>query len=296
MIDLIGYDASIVRTLPESSQRQIEWLAEGYLLSTFMLTAPIAYAVWLIQHSVLAALLSAAFAWCLILAVLRLLIAGGGAAPHMNDNEVREHSPSLIPLLLWFALAILFAQVAQLPVFQRELNASVDAHRTELMAQHDAARDQLGTEIHPEYGDEIASCEFVMFRMQQLWQQPGRTLVLTAAYVMLVLAPFVFAFLFARQALREYDFGRVAGLRRAIVLDTHRAEAERQRLLRLFSSDVARPHYVDAPFNRRVRTPLLMPLTIAIHGAIHGATQGATQGATLDANSAPNARGSRKPR
>jgi len=211
----------------------------------------------------LAALLSAAFAWCLILAVLRLLAAGGGAAPHMSDSEVRAHSPSLIPLLLWFALAVLFAQIAQLPVFQSELNASVGAHRIELMAQHDAARDLLGTEIHPEYGDEIARCEFLMFRMQQLWQRPGRTLVLTAAYVALVLSPFVFAFLFARESLREYDLARVTDLRRAIVRDTQRTEVERQRLLRQFSSEVAAPHHVDAPFNRQVRTPLLMPLTLA---------------------------------
>jgi hypothetical protein len=267
LIDLFGYDFHIVRMLPESSQRQIEWLAEGYLLSTFMLTAPIAYAVWLIQHSLLAAVLSAMFSWCLILAVLRLLAAGGGPAPHMNDSEVRAHSPSLIPLFLWFALAMLFAQIAQLPVFQRELNLSVSTHRSELMAQHDAARNLLGTEIHPEYGEEIARCEFLMFRIQQLWQRPGRTLVLTAAYVAMVLSPFVFAFLFARQALREYYCARVTNMRRAIVRDTQQAEVERQRLLRRLSSEVAMSHYVDAPFNRQVRTPLLMPLTLATHGA-----------------------------
>lgn len=261
LIDVIGYDSRIASTLPESSRRQIEWLAEGYLLSAFMLSAPIAYALWLIQHSVLMALLSAAFAWCLILSVLRLLNSGGGSAPHMSDNEIRAHSPSLTPLLMWFALAILFAQIAQLPVFQRELNMSVDAHRVELMTQHNAARDLLGTEIHPEYGDEIARCEFLMYRMQQLWQRPGRTLLLTAAYVALVLSPFLFAFLFARESLRKYDWARVEDLQRAIVRETRKAEVERQRHLRNFTDATMRPHYADGPFNRRVGTPLSMPLT-----------------------------------
>ena len=269
-IDLVGYDARIAGTLPESSQRQIEWLAEGYLLSAFMLTAPIGYAVWLIQHSLLTALLSAAFAWCLILAVLRLLTSGGGAAPHMSDSEVRAYSPTLIPLLLWFVLAVLFAQIAQLPVFQRELNVSVSTHRAELMEKHNAARDLLGAEIHPEYGDDIARCEFLMFRMQQLWQRPGRTLMLTAAYVMLAISPFVFAFLFAREALREYHWTKVAEIRHAIARETQRAEKERQRLLRPFSSEVATPHYVDAPFNRRVRTPLLMPMTRMVNSTTGG--------------------------
>ncbi len=259
-IELIGYDPRIARLLPESSQRQIEWLAEGYLLSAFMLTAPIAYAVWVIQHSVLAALLCAAFAWCLILVVLRLLTAGGGVAPHMDDNEVRTHSPSLIPMLLWFALAALFAQIAQLPVFRDELNVAVNAHRTELMVRHDAARDLLGTEIHPEYGDEIARCEFLMFRIQNLWKRPGRTLALTAIYVALVISPFVFAFLFASRALREYNFARAADMRRAILHETQRADAERQRLLLRFNATATTRHYADAPFNRRVRTPLLMSL------------------------------------
>jgi hypothetical protein len=268
-IDLVGYDARVAGTLPEPSRRQIEWLAEGFLLSAFMLTAPVGYAVWLIQHSLLAALFSAAFAWCVILAVLRLLTSGGGAAPHMNDSEVRAHSRTLIPMLLWFLLAVIFAQIAQLPVFQRELDISVSAHRVELMAKHNAARDLLGTEIHPEYGDDIARCEFLMFRMQQLWQRPGRTLVLTAAYVALAISPFVFAFLFARDTLREYHWITVAEIRRAIVGETQRAEGERQRLLRRFSSEVATPHYVDAPFNRRVRTPLLMP-TPAANGTTGG--------------------------
>ena len=262
LIDLIGYDGRIASALSEPSRRKLEWLAEGYLLSAFMLSAPIAYAVWLIQHSLLAALLSAAFAWCLILSVLRLLAAGGGAAPHMDESEVRTHSPTLIPMLLWFALAVIFAQVAQLPVFQRELDVTVNTHRIELMAKHDAARDLLGAEVHPEYGEEIARCEFVMFRMQQLWQRPGRTMLLTAAYVALVLAPFVFAFLFARQALREYDSARLADLRRAIVRETKRAEMSRKELLSRFKDCEARSHYVDAPFNRQVRTPLLMPLLV----------------------------------
>ena len=265
-IELIGYEARIVHRLPESSRRQIEWLAEGYLLSAFMLSAPVAYAVWLIQHSLLAAIVSASFVWCLVMLVLRLLAAGGGAAPHMDDGEVRAHSPSVIPMLSWFALGILFAQIAQLPVFQSELDSSVSAHRIELLARHDAARHRVGTEINVEYGDEIAHCEFLMFRMQQLWQRPGRTLLMTAAYVVLVVSPFIFAFLFARESLREYGCARVADMRRAILRATHLAEAERHRLLSRFSNEIAMPHFVDAPFNRRVRTPLLKRPTLAAGG------------------------------
>src|SRR5215510_3755486 len=252
--------------LPESSRRQIEWLAEGYLLSAFMLSAPIAYAVWLIQHSLLAAIVSASFVWCLVVLVLRLLTAGGGAAPHLDDGDVRAHSPSVIPMLSWFVLGIVFAQIAQLPVFQSELDSSVSAHRVELMAQHDAARQRVGTEINVDYGDEIARCEFLMFRMQQLWQRPGRTLLMTATYVVLVVSPFIFAFLFARESLREYGCARVADMRRAILRSTHLAEAERHRLLSRFSNEIAMPHFVDAPFNRRVRTPLLMPPALAVRG------------------------------
>lgn len=259
-IALVGFDPGIAVSLPEPLRRKIEWLSEGYLLSVFMLAAPICYTVWLIEHSLLAMLLCSSFALVLMLTVLRLLNSGGGIAPHMTDGDVRAYSPTLVPLLVWFVLALLFAQIAQLPVFQRELDASVRAHRTELMKEHDAARRQVGAEIHPEYGADIERCEFLMFRMQQLWSRPGRTLALTAAYVAMVTAPFVFGFLFAGEALRAYSTRKVVAMRQTVLREAQDAEAERRRLLRQFTDEAAPPLYADAPFNRRVRAPLLMSI------------------------------------
>jgi hypothetical protein len=257
---LLGYDHSVLARLPIQHARQIARVAEAWLLSCALLASPLAYAVWLVEHSLSLAVLCGVGTFLLVLNMLRLVAAGGGAAPHFSRSQVEAYRPALGPTVLVGVLALLFAQPAQLPLWSQTLAEPVAAHRQTMIEQHERSLSALHLADDGNYQRELARCEFLVLRLTLLWQQPARAVRLTAIYLLLVLLPALGARMFALDSLRAYERARWERGRRGIVREAHAAQREVDALLSKFASFTPKPpHYADVPFNSRVLSPLLLP-------------------------------------
>jgi hypothetical protein len=257
---LVGYDSALLAQLPEASQRHIARVAEAWLLSCALLASPVAYAVWMIEHTLWLSLLLGAFTFAMVLNLVRLTSAGGGAAGHASEEVVREYRPALGASLVIGMLALLFAQPAQLPLWKAELDAPVAAQRAALIAQHEQGLHNLGIADDGDYGRQLARCDFLVLRLEAMWRSPTRALQLTGLYVLMVLVPAVWARIVALSALREYAHLRWKRDRRAIVRETRASECVAEAELARFPSYVPRQKsFADAPFNTRVASALLLP-------------------------------------
>jgi hypothetical protein len=257
---LVGYDSALMARLPESSQRHIARVAEAWLLSCALLASPVAYAAWLIEHQLWLALLLGAFTFVMVLNLVRLSSAGGGAATHASGEEVSDYRPALGASLVIGLLALLFAQPAQLPLWKAELDGPVQAQRALLIAQHEQALDNLGLGNAGEYRMKIARCDFLVLRLQHMWRSPTRALQLTGLYILAVLVPAVWARIVALGALREYARARWQRDRRSIVRDTRATARRVEAELTRFPSYVPSPAaFADPPFDTRVASALLLP-------------------------------------
>lgn len=258
---LLGYEAELMAALPDGEQRQIERVCEAWLLSSVLLTAPLAYAAWLVEHSLLLSLVLAAGALFVVMNMLRLSIAGGGVAAGATQQEVARYRPALGATAVIGVLALLFAQPAQLPLWKGELDATVAAHRQALIAQHARALSALGQSQGDRYSEQLTRCDFVVLRLTTLWKTaPTRGLQLTAFYVLLVLLPTLWARFVALGALQAFALARWRRDRGLIVARYRESERVRDALLARFSSYSARDSaFADPPFETRVASALLLP-------------------------------------
>jgi hypothetical protein len=206
-----------------------------------------------------------AFTFVMVLNLVRLASAGGGAATHLDEDAVRAYRPALGPSAVVGLLALLFAQPAQLPLWSAELAAPIAAERTRLAAQHEAALASLGVADGGVYAAELARCDFLVLRLTTMWRRaPTRALQLTGLYMLAVLLPALWARVVARASLREYALARWRRDRRGIVRATSAAEHEADALLRAYPSYAPSvPAFADPPFNTRVASPLLLPTRTA---------------------------------
>jgi hypothetical protein len=200
--NLLGYDSVILHRLDPAQQAAIAWLAAGWLLSCALLAAPLVYVARLITHELILALGVGAASVALLLALLRLLVAGG-SAPRSAVQSARG------PALLMGLLGVLFAQPAQLPLLRDELTAPVALRRATLLAQHRAsastAEPAQAQASAAAYRKQLAHCEFVVLRLQHVWSEPARALRYTLLYCCLVLLPSWLARSSAYEALRRYQ-------------------------------------------------------------------------------------------
>jgi hypothetical protein len=270
---LLGYDEALLAQLGEDEQKQIERVAEAWLLSSVVLAVPIGYAVWLIEHSLLLAVLLGAGMLFVVLNMLRLSSAGGGVAPSKPLSEVHGYRPALGTTGVIGMLALLFAQPAQLPLWRTELDPIVAEQRERLAAEHErtplsprervSERDAAGPlrAAPPDsYRESLARCDFIVLRLTTIWRQPTRALQLTSFYVLLVLLPTLWARFVALDALRAYALARWRSERAAITEAHAASERERTTLLATFTSFAPSPSsFADPPFETRVASPLLLP-------------------------------------
>jgi hypothetical protein len=257
---LFGYESQLMATLPEGEQRQIERVCEAWLLSSVVLTCPLAYAAWLVEHSLLLSLLLGAGALFVVMNMLRLSIAGGGVPAGAQREQAERYRPALGATVVIGVLALLFAQPAQLPLWKSELDATVAAHREALIAQHDQALGEArGDARGDSYRSELTRCEFVVLRLTTIWKTaPTRSLQLTAFYVLLVLLPTLWARFVALEALQAFALARWRRDRGLIVARYRESDQVRDALLGRFPSYRARASaFADPPFETRVASPLL---------------------------------------
>lgn len=255
---LVGYDATLLARLPEHSQRHIARVAEAWLLSCALLASPVAYAAWLIEHTLWLALLLGSFTFAMVLNLVRLTSAGGGAATHATEAQVRRYRPALGASVVIGMLALLFAQPAQLPLWKAQLDAPVAVERELLIRQHDQALSALGMAQDHDYRRSLARCDFLVLRLKHMWRSPTRALQLTGLYVIAVLLPAVWARIVALSSLREYALLRWRRDRRGIVRAAQATTRAVEAQLAQYPGYAPKPAlFADPPFNTRVASPLL---------------------------------------
>ena len=257
---LLGYDEALLAQLGEGEQKQIERVAEAWLLSSVLLAVPIGYAVWLIEHSLALAVLLGAGMLFVVLNMLRLSSAGGGVAPGKPLSDVQTYRPALGTTLVIGMLALMFAQPAQLPLWRTELDPIVAEQRERLAAEHERSSRSAAERDTDGYRESLARCDFIVLRLTTIWKQPTRALQLTSFYVLLVLLPTLWARFLALDALRAYALARWRSERTAITAAHAAHERLRSSLLGRFASFAPRPSaFLDPPFDTRVASALLTP-------------------------------------
>ena len=255
---LVGYERTLLARLPDWAQRQIARVAEAWLLSCLLLASPLAYALWLIEHRLWLALGMGAFTFIMVLNLVRLSSAGGGAATHLSEEDVRAYRPALGPGAVIALLALVCAQPAQLPLWKGQLEQAVAAERALLITQHEQALASLGLHDRDGYRDQLARCDFLVLRLKEMWRAPTRALQFTGLYLVLVLLPVLWARVVARTALREYALERWRRDRRAIVRADRATQREADAILARYPGFEPRPSpFADPPFNTRVAGALL---------------------------------------
>jgi hypothetical protein len=248
---VFGFDMQSVRRLTQVEREGLEWLAASYLLSACLVCAPFGYAAWLGTQSLAVSVLLAAAGGGLLLAVLRLSIAGSGSAPLARALTSRSYAG---PVLILALAAVLAAQPAQLLLRRQEAAGPVAARRQALIARHDASMREQGADFVEARGAELANryraqldrCEFVGLRLQRLWSEPARAIRDTLLYVGLVLVFGVCARVAAGSALGSYERRCAIVTQRLIALDTEAAHRAVHTLLSAYDT------YAPDPAGARV--------------------------------------------
>lgn len=223
---LLGYDATLLRQLTSDELKTLDRLVEAWLLSCLLFACPIAYALWLIEHSILLSGLGAFGTFALVFLLLRLSVAGGGAAPHLPRSELETWTPALGPTAVLFLLALLLSQPAQLPLWRTELAGAVDAHRRALVAAQHALGDEPLLQGASTRAAQHEQNEFLAVRLQAMWSTDApRALRFTFLYALLVMLPAAWARLFGLKALRAYERKRLAQMLKLIRRDERLTEA-----------------------------------------------------------------------
>lgn len=221
--ELFGYDPGLLDQLKPGRRRALHLLAEAWIVSSALLAASVGYALWLVEHSLPIAFLSALAMGLVVINLLRLVVAGSGAAPHLSPEHLRDYRPALGPTFVLSMLAALLGQPAQLPLWHDRLETPVAAHRETLLAKQEQLAHTLGQTVRPAFREELAQSEFLAWRVREIWKDPQRAFVLSALYWFLVLLPTLAGRFVALGALREYERARWFAARAQIEQEGHSA-------------------------------------------------------------------------
>jgi hypothetical protein len=222
----LGYDPDVLMRLRREQRRALDSLSQAWLFSCVVLAIPVAYAAYLIEHSLFFAALGAAFTFVMVKNLLRLVCAGGGVALHESRNE--GYRPPFLPALILGVLALVLAQPAQLILSGSEVEAQLAVHRQELLAGHQRSAENLpfAAESSQAYAARLQQCDFILLRLKLLASQPERTLMWSFIYCMVVLFPWLLAqapFLGAVQAYERERYANVEARVHANQLRAHEA-------------------------------------------------------------------------
>jgi hypothetical protein len=251
--EIFGYDPLLLAQLKPRRRRTVSLLAEAWIISSAALAASVGYAIWLVEHSLWVSLLCALAMGLVVINLLRLVVAGSGAAPHLSMEHVSEYRPALGPAFVLSMLAVLLAQPAQLPLWQAELAAPVAEHREQLLAQQEQLAHTLGHPVQRAFRRELTESEFLAWRVRAIWKDPQRAFVLSALYWFLVLLPTLAGRFIALSALREYERARWVAARAQIQAEGEAAAARVHSELAPYASYRA-PSFssLAAPFDKHV--------------------------------------------
>src|SRR3954452_14119899 len=94
---IFGYDHELLAQLRPAGRAAIQVLAEAWLGSSAVLAASVGYALWLVEGSLWLSLGASLGMWMVVVNLLRVVVAGGGAAPQLDTSELAEYRPALGP-------------------------------------------------------------------------------------------------------------------------------------------------------------------------------------------------------
>jgi len=251
----LGFDRAMIRQLTAADRERVEWLALGLWLSCCTACAPFGYLIWLgagPSRATLALTVGLTLAgFMLLLAILRLGVAGGGSAAGET-----QASPARAPQIVLAVAGALAAQPAQLVVSRAESAAQVAARRERLSEEHaaslrrahaDAAGASAPEALLAAYRAELAGCEFVGLRLQHVWSQPAGAVRSTLLFVGLVLLPSALGYALAAGALRRYERLKLAAARAVEAHDAAVTAQSVRSLLAVYPTYRAQP---SAPGSR----------------------------------------------
>jgi hypothetical protein len=237
---LVGFDATIFGSLPSATRNRLAQLSWALLGPCALIGSSAALGAWQLERSLPAAIVLGIATGIGILNLLRVVIAGGGAAPHFSRERVQSWAPKLTPLVLLGAIAACFAQPVYLELTRGRLDTKIATHRAQLIAQHHrsvanlglgAVADQspaggrAGVKFEPasfdSYEQRVMSCDFVTRRLALVWHRPDVPSLFTALYCLLALSPLLLSHSTHLRALRAYELKRWENAR-AVVRDDER--------------------------------------------------------------------------
>lgn len=207
---LLGYEPALLATLPAWQRAQLDALAYAWGVSAVLLSIPMGYAVWLVEGSFALSLAVAAGTFALVGNLLRLLVAGSGAASD-HPWPVR-YRPPRAPGIMIGALSLMLAQPALLMVDGPRTDGAVRTHRVALLAAHREALSDMGVSQaaagQDAFARQTARCQFVVLRLKTLWTHPQRTALGSAVFVLFVLVPFLLGRTLWLRAVLGYERAR----------------------------------------------------------------------------------------
>jgi hypothetical protein len=219
----VGYELRVLALLPESERERVLGLGKWYILPCVLLAVALGCLGWLVEHSVALSVGLGASMALFVWNLLRLLVSGGGAAPHTSEAEAKNWAPTLAPLLVFGLLGACLAQPVQLLLPYTAQDDTLEQLRQELVQRHEraasrslhaGAAEQSASVTSPAaYRAQVARCAFVAQRLRHLWRTPEMPLAFTLLFCAFALAPLLLGHTTHLRALRAYELARWRNVR-----------------------------------------------------------------------------------
>jgi hypothetical protein len=244
-----GFDNKVIAELAPHQAQSIARLGALHLLPCVLLGGAAAAFAWLLEPWLGASIGAFVIVTLLALNLMRLIIAGGGAAPHGTAEQSRRWAPTLAPLLVFGCLGACLAQPVQLLLYAPAFDGRIEQHRDALIAEHERTlRAGADRERRLElYQAEIQQCSFVVQRLTLLWSSPERAYLFSALFVGLTLLPLLLGHTTHLRVLRAYEFERW----KQTVARVLQFEREAQAMLHEHYAEWSQVPLTDLPNQRR---------------------------------------------
>lgn len=219
----LGYSGAIAACMAPRERGALDWLAASALLGAALVTAPLAYAVWLSTHRPFVTVLLGALLYALWWLLMRLCVASRGCVPGG----------------VWLVASLLAAQPAQL-VLMREHAAQVITHQRQVLLAAQLASGATSAEAS-RYRDQLARCEFVALRLQLCAADPALAVRWTLAFLCLVAGPSWLCAALGGSAIATYRAQRAREQAQLVAQASQATEREIAALLAHYATYERRP-------------------------------------------------------
>lgn len=163
---LVGYDRTVVADLPKGHARALALQGALGMVPVLMVAGSAGAGLRFAGSPAWMAVVLGAFMGVYMLALLRVSVAGGGAAPHQAEERATKWSPRLVPVLLFAFLGVFFAQPTWLLVRARTLDPEIAKYRAALIAMHERAVLAPVREHIAELEKNVASAQKLLAKQQ----------------------------------------------------------------------------------------------------------------------------------